>query len=73
MDRERVREDVDIARGLADRVAMLENKSRSKSVRVGIETAEDLPRIPGFGGELNQVWEKLIDNAIDAAPMGEGR
>ena len=34
-----------------------------------IETAEELPTIYGFGSELNQVWEKLIDNAIDAAPV----
>ena len=70
MDREGVREDVDIARGLADTVAMLETKSRAKSVRVRIETSEDLPRIYGVGSELNQVWEKLIDNAIDAARAG---
>jgi len=70
MDRGGVREDVDIARGLADTVAMLENKSRAKSVRVQIETAEDLPTIYAHGSELNQVWEKLIDNAIDAARAG---
>jgi len=69
MDREAVPENVDIARGLADTVAMLETKSRAKSVRVRIETAEDLPTIYAFGSELNQVWEKLIDNAIDAAPV----
>jgi len=67
MDRDGAPEDVDIARGLADTVAMLESKSRAKSVRVRIETAENLPTIYGFGSELNQVWEKLIDNAIDAA------
>ena len=67
MDREGVPEEVNIARGLADTVAMLETKSRAKSVRVHIETAEDLPRISAIGSELNQVWEKLIDNAIDAA------
>jgi len=60
---------VDIARGLADTVAVLESKARSKSVRVRIETADDLPTVHGFGSELNQVWEKLIDNAIDAAPV----
>jgi signal transduction histidine kinase len=49
---------------------MLESKSRAKSVRVRIETAEELPAVYGFGSELNQVWEKLIDNAIDAAPVG---
>jgi len=69
MDREGVPENVDIARGLADTVAMLENKARGKSVRVRIETAEDLPTVHGIGSELNQVWEKLIDNAIDAAPV----
>jgi signal transduction histidine kinase len=28
--------------------------------------APDLPRVCGYGGELNQVWTNLIDNAIDA-------
>src|SRR4029453_16229893 len=69
MDREGVPDDVDIARGLADTVAMLESKSRSKSVHVQIETADDLPLVYGFGSELNQIWEKLIDNAIDAASV----
>jgi signal transduction histidine kinase len=68
MDRESVPDDVDIGRGLADTVAMLESKSRSKSVRVRIDAADDVPAVFGFGSELNQVWEKLIDNAIDAAP-----
>jgi signal transduction histidine kinase len=66
MDREGVPEEVDVARGLADTIAMLESKSRAKSVAVRLETAEDLPRVYGFGSEINQVWEKLIDNAIDA-------
>jgi len=30
------------------------------------EYAEDLPRIQGYGSELNQVWTNLIDNALDA-------
>jgi signal transduction histidine kinase len=67
MDREGVPEDVDIARGLADTLTMLESKSRAKSIGVQLETAADLPRVHGFGSELNQLWEKLIDNAIDAA------
>jgi signal transduction histidine kinase len=60
---------VDIATGLANTVAMLENKSRARRVNVRLETATDLPRVHGYGSELNQVWEKLIDNAIDAAPV----
>ena len=68
MDREGVPDEVDVARGLADTVAMLETKWRAKQLDVRVETADDLPTINAFGSELNQVWEKLIDNAIDAAP-----
>jgi signal transduction histidine kinase len=49
-------------------MAVLNSKARAKSVAVTITVAEDLPKIEGFGGELNQVWANLIDNAIDAAP-----
>ena len=67
MDREAVPEDVDVAQGLADTIAVLENKARAKSVVVRLETPDRLPRVYGFGSEINQLWEKLIDNAIDAA------
>jgi signal transduction histidine kinase len=71
MDREGVPENVDIARGLAHTVAMLERKARAKAVRVRVETSDDLPTIHAYGSELNQVWEKLIDNALDAVrPQG---
>ena len=71
MDREGVPEDVDVARGLADTLAILESKVRAKALGIQLDTAPDLPRVHGFGSELNQVWEKLIDNAIDAAePQG---
>jgi signal transduction histidine kinase len=30
------------------------------------EYEKNLPAIPGRGGELNQVWTNLLDNAIDA-------
>jgi signal transduction histidine kinase len=72
MDREGVPEPVDVARGLADTLAMLENKARTKSAAVHLETAAELPRVSGFGSELNQVWEKLLDNALDAVPL-QGR
>jgi signal transduction histidine kinase len=71
MDREGVPEAVDVARGLADTLAMLEGKARAKSATVHCETAPDLPRVDGFGSEINQVWEKLVDNALDAVgPQG---
>jgi signal transduction histidine kinase len=67
MDRDAVPEDVDVARGLADTLTVLESKLRSKAVTAHLETAADLPRVYGFGSEINQVWQNLIDNAIDAA------
>ena len=71
MDREGVPEPVDIARGLADTLVVLEGKARAKSATVELETAEHLPRVHGHGSELNQVWQKLVDNALDAiGPQG---
>ena len=66
MDREGVPEQVDIARGLVDTVALMESKARTKFAALRVETAENLPRVEGFGSELNQVWQKLVDNALDA-------
>jgi len=37
-----------------------------QGVSVRREYAEGLPRIQGYGSELNQVWTNLIDNAMDA-------
>jgi signal transduction histidine kinase len=70
MDRESVPLEIDVAQGLADTLVMLENKSRTNSVAVRFEVAPDLPRIFGFGSEINQVWAKLVDNAMDAAGLG---
>jgi signal transduction histidine kinase len=68
MDREGV-QDVDIARGLADTAAMLETSAGEVGTGADRDLG-DLPRINGYGSQLNQVWEKLIDNAIDAARRG---
>ena len=66
MDRATVPQPVDIGQGLADTLAVLRAKARAKSVGVSVEVEPDLPRVQGFGGELNQVWANLIDNALDA-------
>ena len=58
-------QDVDVRRGLDDTLTMLEHK-RPAGVRVVRDYADDVPVITGFGGQLNQVWTNLIDNAIDA-------
>jgi signal transduction histidine kinase len=68
MDQSRVPKPVAIGKGLADTLAVLGAKARGKSVAVSLHVAEDLPLVDGLGGELNQVWQNLIANAIDAVP-----
>ncbi len=67
MDQATMPKPVDIGQGLSDTLAVLNAKAREKSVGVRLEVEADLPRIQGFGGELNQVWANLVDNALDAA------
>jgi signal transduction histidine kinase len=70
MDRAATPEPVDIRRGIRDTFTMLGGKTRAKSVEVSLEFAPDLPCAHAVGAELNQVWMNLIDNALDAAPVG---
>src|SRR5215212_9874161 len=63
MDRAVVGE-VDVISGLQNTLTML--GPRLKDVSLFREFEKELPKIPGRGGELNQVWTNLIDNAIDA-------
>ena len=71
MDQAAVPKPVDIARGLSDTLVVLRAKARARSATVNLDVAPDLPQVEGLGGELNQVWANLIDNALDAAgPSG---
>jgi signal transduction histidine kinase len=63
MDRAVVGE-VDVISGLQNTLTILE--PRLKDVSLVREYEKDLPGLPGRGGELNEVWTNLIDNAIDA-------
>ena len=65
-------QEVDVVQGLEATRTMLAHKLRVKNITVVREYAPDLPRIPAYGGELNQVWTNLLDNAIDAAPDSGG-
>ena len=67
MDQATMPKPVDIGQGLSDTLAVLNAKARGKSVKVSLDVEAGLPRVPGFGGELNQVWANLVDNALDAA------
>jgi signal transduction histidine kinase len=57
-------QEVDIHRGLDSTVTVLGPKLNNIRVRRDYDPA--LPVITAHGGELNQIWTNLIDNAADA-------
>jgi len=61
---------VDLGQSLSNTIAVLGAKARGKSVAVALRVEPGLPRALGLGGELNQVWANLIDNALDAVADG---
>jgi signal transduction histidine kinase len=61
---------VDVAEGL-DSTLLLFRARLSPGIRVLRDYDPALPRIQAHGGELNQVWSNLVDNAIQALD-GEG-
>ena len=63
MDRAPILE-VDVPAGLDTTLLML--RSRMDSVEIERDYAPNLPRISAYGGELNQVWTALLENALDA-------
>jgi signal transduction histidine kinase len=60
----------DLSKNLADTLTIHQWKARQKSIAVSISVAPGMPVVVGVGGELNQVWANLLDNALDAAPEG---
>jgi len=66
MDRGNDKEWIDVHIGIESTLTLLEHKLRKVGILVMRQYAADLPHIPVFGGQLNQVWTNLIDNAIDA-------
>ncbi len=63
MDRAPILE-VDVPAGLDATLQML--RSRMDHVEIERDYQPGLPRISAYGGELNQVWMALIENALDA-------
>jgi signal transduction histidine kinase len=66
MDRAPDRQPTDVREGIDSTLVMLQHRLKQKGVRLERELAPDLPLVPAWPGELNQVWTNLIDNAIDA-------
>ncbi|GAA3769504.1 sensor histidine kinase [Terriglobus aquaticus] len=62
-------QEIDVPQALDNTLAML--GSRLGSVEVVREYASDTPVINAYGGELNQVWTALIENALDSMDQCE--
>jgi signal transduction histidine kinase len=63
-------QEIDVHEGIESTLTMLGYKL--KNVQVIRAYDRTVPRITAYGGELNQVWTNLIDNAIDAV-SGSGK
>ena len=58
-------QEVDIHHGIESTLTILGHRLK-QGVTVIRDYDPDLPRVSAYGGELNQIWTNLIDNAIDA-------
>ena len=63
-------QEIDVHEGIESTLTMLGYKL--KNVQVVRAFDRSAPRIAAYGGELNQVWTNLIDNAVDAV-SGSGK
>lgn len=57
-----------IHQDIENTLTLLGFKLREKNIAVTKNYFDNLPTVPAFIGELNQVWTNLIDNAIFAMP-----
>jgi signal transduction histidine kinase len=73
MDQGSHHQPVDLHKSLDNTLLVLNHKSKHKSIKFVKEYGPDVPPIDAYGGELNQVWTNLIDNAIDAVPEQGGK
>lgn len=58
-------EETDVHQGLENTLTMLGHQLK-RGIHVVREYDKGLPPVCAYGGELNQVWTNLIDNAIEA-------
>ncbi len=73
MDQAQERQKVDIRKGLENTLTMLNHKLKKSNIEVVRNYDSNLPEIPVFPSEMNQVWTNIIDNAIDAMENAEER
>ncbi|CAN5505096.1 ATP-binding protein [soil metagenome] len=66
MDRTNELQPTNIHADIENTVTLLGFKLREKNIEVIKQFNPDMPPVPAYVGELNQVWTNLIDNAIFA-------
>lgn len=65
---------VEVEPGLRDTVFLVASTAQARSISIEVDIEPDLPLVPASGGELNQIWLNLIENALDAvAESGQVR
>jgi signal transduction histidine kinase len=64
---------VDVREGLDSTLIMMKHEIKKRHIEVERDYDPQLPKLPAYAGELNQVWTNLIDNAIDAVPAEGGK
>ena len=72
MDQANEKQLVDIHQGIESTLTILGYKLKHRSLEI-VREFEEIPPVPALGGELNQVWTNLLDNAIAAVPDEGGR
>ncbi len=58
-------QEVALHEGLDNTLVILRHKLK-RGIQVEREYRADMPRVPAYGSELNQVWTNLLDNAAEA-------
>ncbi|TKK72043.1 GHKL domain-containing protein [Ilyomonas limi] len=66
MDRGSDLQPTNIHEDIDNTLTLLGFKLRAKNIEIRKKYCTDLPVVPAYVGELNQVWTNLIDNAIGA-------
>jgi signal transduction histidine kinase len=72
MDQVNEKSRTDLHKGIDDTLTILNHKLKYKQVDIVKEYGE-IPTVEAYGGELNQVWTNLLDNALAAVPDQDGR
>ena len=67
MDQANEKMKTDLHKGIDDTLIVMAHKFTKKAIKIDKKYG-DIPPFQAYGGELNQVWTNLLDNAADAVP-----